>query len=158
MQWFRAVMTAGLVAAGVGVCFGPGAAALADEPRALADKPSEPHIDTGLQEAAYDVIIVPRNGNGAPRVLTERGWRSLAPRSLSSRSLSPRRPRATYMPRQAMPFRERQTWANPYFNRPMPAPPSAFRSYGYDDVRPATRTPRGTGYDTYRRPGFQRAY
>jgi hypothetical protein len=40
----------------------------------------EPVAAPTMLAASYDVIIVPRPGSRTPRVLTERGWRSLNPR------------------------------------------------------------------------------
>jgi hypothetical protein len=70
--------------------------------------------------ARYDVIIVPRQGGGAPRIMTERGWRALrVPRSLVGRGDQPR-PRYNYSQRYSQPrfsdrgMAPRQDWQYPY--------------------------------------------
>jgi hypothetical protein len=116
MQKFRAWMAAALVAAGTGLLGWP---ATAEE----GDKPPE---TAGLQTAAYDVIIVPRQGGGAPRVMTERGWRSLLPQTSRARIWS-----------RQQPFHQRDV-----------------QGWGDRDVyryaRPAAPYPRWTTYEGYR--------
>jgi hypothetical protein len=123
MLGFRAWIAAAVLAVGTGLVSGP----------ATADENAKPPEDPGLKTAAYDVIIVPRQGGGAPRVMTERGWRSLSPQSSRVRTWSRRQ---TFVPRGMPRWNDR--YADRYV-RPVAPYPRWTSDDGYRNYRPRQR-------------------